>query len=220
MAKQLFIFVDESGLTNVETKQHYLVVAFALMHNRDFSDQLIFKIKDECKKKGKPIEPKEVKYHDLSPFQKEIAVQIVNSNYRNFYLAFVDLEKSHKAMVTGSNEFQIQTKIICELLCGIDKNKLNQYDEIRIIMDKKLAKEFQGQIEKILQIHLGTKKGISVETSSSGRERGIQIADLIAGAFRAKLMKKSDLFHADFSQVFQINVPEIDVFKLEKFKGN
>lgn len=220
MPNRLFIFVDESGLTNVETKQHYLVVAFALMHNRDFPDKLIFQIKDECKKKGRPVKSREVKYHDLSPFQREIAVRILNSNYRNFYIAFVDLEKSHRAMVTGSNEFKIQTKIICELLCGIDQKKLNPYGEIRVIMDKKLLKEFQEQIEKILQAHIGTKKGITVDTSSSARERGIQVADLIAGAFRAKLMKKSDLFQVDFSQVFQVTVPEVDVFKIEKFKGN
>ncbi|MDP3742120.1 MAG: hypothetical protein Q8R15_02280, partial [Candidatus Micrarchaeota archaeon] len=87
--EKLFIFVDESGLTNVESKQKYLVVAFALMHNRGFPDEIILKIKEVCKQKGKPIFHKEVKYRDLSQFQREIAVQTLNSAYRNFYIAFV-----------------------------------------------------------------------------------------------------------------------------------
>ncbi|MBS3068572.1 DUF3800 domain-containing protein [Candidatus Micrarchaeota archaeon] len=216
----MFIFVDESGVTNLKSKQKYLVVAFALMNNRAFADELIFEIKDKCNKKGKPINNREVKYHDLEPLQKEVAVQTVNSRYRNFYICFVDLEKSHKTMVTGEYELQIQKQMVHSLLVNMSIKSFLYYrkGEIKIIMDKKLSEEFQKSLKHELQTHLGTKKGVSIETANSKKERGIQVADIIAGAFRAKLMKKSDLFEVDFTSVFQITIPDTGVFKTEKLK--
>jgi len=97
----MFIFIDESGLTDVNTEQRFLVVAFALMRNRAFADELVFGIKDKCKEIGKPIKRKEIKYRALDLQQKEIAVKMINSKYHNFYVCFIDLEKSHKSMITG-----------------------------------------------------------------------------------------------------------------------
>ncbi len=216
----MFIFVDESGVTDLKSKQKYLVVAFALMNNRAFADELIFEIKDKCNKKGKPISRREVKYHDLEPLQKEVAVQTINSKYRNFYICFVDLEKSHKTMVTGEHELQIQKQMIHSLFINISIKSFLYYrkGEIKIIMDKKLSEEFQNSLKHELQTHLGTKKGVSIETANSKKERGIQVADIIAGAFRAKLMKRSDLFEVDFASVFQITIPDTGVFKTEQVK--
>ena len=214
----MFIFIDESGLTDAKSNQKYLVVAFALMNNRAFADELIFTIKDRCQKKGKPINRHEIKYHDLEPLQKEIAVQSINSRYRNFYVCFVDLEKSHKKMVDGAHEHQIQRDMVHKVLLSLDRTELSKQENVKVIMDKKLSPEFQKSIKDALQIHLGKKKGVSVETANSSKERGIQVADIIAGAFRAKLMKKSDLFEVDFTHVFQEMIPDFCVFKTEKVK--
>ena len=65
----MFIFIDESGLTDVTTEQKYLVVAFALMRNRAFAEELIFGIKDKCKEIGKPIKRKEIKVAEETPPQ-------------------------------------------------------------------------------------------------------------------------------------------------------
>ncbi len=188
------------------------------MNNRDFSESLIFGIKDICKAKGKPIRTKEVRYHDLEPLQKEIAVQVLNSKYRNFYVCFFDVDKSPKALVTGKHELEIQKGMIHSLLCSIDSKMLRESEVVKIIMDKKLSKSFQNAIKTELQAHLNTKKGVHVETASSSSERGIQVADIIAGAFRAKLLKKSDLFHVDLTHVFQITIPDPGVYKAEKVK--
>jgi hypothetical protein len=203
----MFIFIDESGSTDIRSSQRYLIVAFAFMNNRDFAERLIFEIKDQCKAKGKPIRSKEVRYHDLEPLQKEIAVQILNSKYRDFYICFLDLEKIPSHFATGEFEHLIQKDIINSLLVSLDSDALKKYEKINIIMDKKLNKNFQESIRAELQKHLHSKKGIYVETASSSSERGIQVADVIAGAFRAKLLKKSDLFHVDLNRVFQIVVP-------------
>jgi hypothetical protein len=211
----VFIFIDESGTTDAKSKQRFLVVAFALMRNKAFADELIFKIKDKCNNKGKPIKKKEVRYHDLDSFQKEIAVQTINSKYRNFYICFIDLEKSHRSMITGKHENKIQTKMIHSILSSIEGLK---NEDIRIIMDKKLSNEFQSSIKLELSKHFGSKKGIIVKTSNSSKERGIQVADIIAGAFRAKLMKKSDLFEVDLTRIFQISIPDNNVFRTEKPK--
>lgn len=215
----MFIFIDESGITDVKTKQKYLVVAFALMRNRAFADELIFEIKDKCKAKGKPVKKKEIKYRALEPFQKEVAVQLINSRYRNFYICFIDLEKSHKSMMSGKHEHRIQTIMVHNLLSTIDDRNLKNDEKIKIIMDKKLSKKFQDSIIHELRKHFGSKKGISLKTATSSKERGIQVADIIAGAFRAKLMKKSDLFEVDLTRVFQVAIPDVDVFKTEKVKG-
>lgn len=214
----MFIFIDESGVTDLKSTQKYIVVAFALMKNRAFSEEVIFEIKDKCNKKGKPINKKEVKFHDLTPLQKEVAIQVINSRYRKFYICFIDLEKSHKPMVTGEHEAFIQKTMIHHLLVSLDKEELKKYEKISIIMDKKLSIKFQESIRHELQEHLGTKKGISVQTANSGSERGVQIADIIAGAFRAKLMKKSDLFEVDLTHVFQITIPNNHEFKTSRLK--
>ncbi|MEW5996976.1 MAG: DUF3800 domain-containing protein [Candidatus Micrarchaeota archaeon] len=214
----MFIFIDESGLTHIESKQKYFVIAFALMKNRRFAEDLIFEIKDTCQKKGKPIKSREVKYYSLEPLQKEVAVSILNRRYRNYYLCFIDLERAHRAMVDGHHEGVIQKQTIHYLLSSLDANELRGFDSIEIIMDKKLSKKFQEAIKAELRIHLGTKKGIEVRASSSSSERGIQVADLLAGAFRAKLMKKSDLFEVEPSKVFQITIPDMDTYKAEKLK--
>jgi len=200
----MFIFIDESGSTYAKSDQKFLVVAFALMNNHQFADELIFEIKRRCNAKGKAIKKKELKYHDLTPFQREIAVQTINSKYRNFYVCFFDVEKASKSLVDGQSEQVIQTLMIHNVLSKLDRNEMKKHDAVRVVMDKKLAVEFQKTIRKEFQVHIGTKKGIEVKTAVSSKERGVQVADLIAGAFRAKLMKKSDLFQVDHTQVFQI----------------
>jgi len=107
--------------------------------------------------------------------------------------------------------------MVHNLLSSIDQRDLNG-DELKIIMDKKLSQEFQNSISHELRKHFGSKKGISVKTETSTKERGIQIADIIAGSFRAKLMKKSDLLEVDLTHVFQIIIPDFDVFKTENVK--
>jgi hypothetical protein len=213
----MFIFIDESGITDVKSEQKYLVVAFALMRNRAFADELIFEIKDKCKKKGKQIKY-EVKYHSLEPLQKEVAIDCINSRYRNFYICFIDLEKSHKSMITGKHEHKIQTIMVHNLLSSINSRDLKNDKELKIIMDKKLSGKYQDSIKYELRKHFGSKKGLSVKTASSSKERGIQIADIIAGAFRAKLMKKSDLFEVNLTHVFQVTIPDTDVFKTGNIK--
>ena len=212
----MFIFIDESGTTDEKNRQKYLVVSFVLLKNRAFADELIFEIRDTCKKKDKPITKKELKYHDLEPFQHEIAVQVINSKYRNFYVCFFDVDKANRTMVTGEYEQLIQMKSIHLVLSTLDKNELKKQGSVKVLMDKKLTNEFQSAIENEFQKHIGTKKGISVEAVTSSKERGIQLADLIAGAFRAKLMKKSGLFEAEHARVFQISANDAEHFKTEK----
>ncbi len=212
----MFIFIDESGTTDEKNKQKFLVVAFALAGNRQFADNLIFDIKDRCKAKGKPINKRELKYHDLTPFQREIAVQTINSKYRNFYLCFFDVEKASKPMVTGKYEQLIQMNGIHSILSKLDVQEMRKHEAIKVLMDKKLTNDLQRAIEDEFQKHIGTKKGVSVQTANSSKERGIQLADLIAGAFRAKLMKKSDLFEVDYANVFQLSAADISHFKAEK----
>ncbi len=212
----MFIFIDESGTTDEKSKQKFLVVAFALAGNRQFADSLIFDIKDKCKAKGKPVNQRELKYHDLTPFQREIAVQAINSKYRNFYLCFFDVEKASKPMVTGEYEQRIQMEGIHCVLSKLDLGEMKRHDTVKVLMDKKLTADLQQTIEDEFQKHLGTKKGVSVRSISSSKERGIQLADLIAGAFRAKLMKKSDLFEVDYTHVFQLSASDINSFKAEK----
>ncbi len=205
----MYIFVDESGTTDEKNKQKFLVIAFALSSNRDFPEKLILKIKDQCKIKGKPIHRKELKYHELTPFQKEIAVKQINSSYRNFYICFFDVDRAERQMVTGKYEEEIQMQSIDNVLSKLDKSDMEKQEIIRIVMDKKLTTGAQHSIEDRFKRHLGKNKGISVRTLNSSKERGIQLADLIAGAYRAKLMKKSDLFEADPLRVFQI-APKIE----------
>lgn len=212
----MLIFIDESGLTDIRTEQRYLVVAFALMKNRAFADELIFDIKDRCKAKGKPVKKREIKYHALEPFQKEVAVRCINSKYRNFYVCFIDLNRCHKSMISGKHEHRIQTMLVHNLLSSIDKRDLIDKKDLKIIMDKKLSGKYLGSIKQELRKHFGSKKGIFIKTATSSKERGIQVADIIAGAFRAKLMKKSDLFEVDFTRVFQVTIPDENVFRTEK----
>lgn len=218
--KKLFIFIDESGLTDIKSHQRYFVLAFALMNNAAFAEELIFEIKDRCMRKGRPIIAREVKYHELSPLQKEITVEVLNSRYRNFYVCFVELESANAAMVGGDREFEIQSTMVRDVLFSLNKQDLAKYGTIRVIMDKKLPHAFQRSIQKAFQEFIGTKKGVTVETIGSARQRGIQVADLIAGAFRAKLMKKSDLFEVDLRRVFQVTVPALDQFSIKRLKGD
>jgi hypothetical protein len=173
---------------------------------------------DEPLQKGKPITSKEVKYHDLTPFQREIAVQRINSRYRNFYVCYFDVEKANKTMVSGKHEQLIQMRMVHSILAKLDKRELSKYEKVCVIMDKKLSDHFRDLIEEEFQKHLGTKKGITVDTEVSSRERGLQVADLIAGAFRAKLMKKSDLFEVELTRIFQIVAPDEETFRAEKAK--
>lgn len=204
----MYIFIDESGNTDKKNDQKFLVVAFAVSRNRQFAEDLIIEIRDRCKAKGKPIGTKELKYHDLDSFQKEIAVQAINGKYRNFFVCFFDVDRANHALVTGKYEQRIQTRSIHHVLSKINREELLKQEKIQVLMDKKLSKEFQQAIEVEFQKHLGTKKGISVQCVNSSRERGIQLADIIAGAFRAKLMKKSDLFEVEQTHVFQITASD------------
>jgi hypothetical protein len=206
----MYIFVDESGTTDEKNFQGFLVVAFALSANRAFAEQLILSIKDRCKVKGKPINNKELKYHDLTPFQREIAIKGINSDYKNFYLCFFEINSARKEVVTGEYEEEIQSESIRLLFSKLDKKELKTQLPIKVIMDKKLSDKAIRTLKSSFQQRLGSKKGLSIETCSSSKERGVQLADLIAGAFRAKLMKKSDLFEVDQTKVFQISIDLVD----------
>lgn len=134
----MYIFIDESGTTDKKNKQGFLVLAFVLASNRAFVDELILSIKDQCKAKGKPIHSREVKYHDLTPFQREIAVKKINSKYRRFYVCFFDVDKADKQMVTGEYEQLIQMESIGHVLSKLNKIELKKEKFIKVIMDKKL----------------------------------------------------------------------------------
>lgn len=204
----MFIFVDESGVTDEKSRQKFLVVAFVLSGNRQFVDELVFEIRDKCKARGKPVVGRELKYHDLAPFQREIAVQVINSRYRNFFVCFFDVETASKGMVSGRFEHVIQRQAIHNVLSKLDARLLKNHDSVKVVMDRKLGEDSLQAIEDEFQKHLGMKKGVSVRSASSSKERGIQVADLIAGAFRAKLLKKSGLFEVDQTRVFQITFDE------------
>jgi len=204
----MFIFIDESGSTDRKNDQKFLVVAFVLSKNRQFAEDLILEIRDKCEAKGKPITQRELKYHDLAPFQREIAVRAINARYRNFFVCFFDVDRANQSLVTGKYEQHIQARSIHHVLSKLDRNELLHQESIKVVMDSKLSEDFRKAIESEFKKHLGTKKGVTVETVSSSRQRGIQLADLIAGAFRAKLMKKSDLFEVDHTHVFQITASD------------
>lgn len=206
----MFIFIDESGSTDAKNHQDFLVIAFALSSNHSFPEQLIFNIRDRCRARGKPIFAKELKYYDLTQFQREIAIREINAHYRNFYVCYFDVGKANRNLVTGSYEEQIQMKSIYNVLAKLDKRDLVRGGYVKVIMDKKLSESSQSEIRHKFQEHLGTKKGITVQTASSSKERGIQLADLIAGAARAKLIKKSDLLEIDLTHSFQISATDID----------
>lgn len=95
------------------------------------------------------------------------------------------------------------------VLSKLDKTRLTEKFEIKIVMDKKLSDDHQKVIGHTFQKYIGTKKGITVRCASSTKERGIQLADLIAGAFRAKLLKRSGLFEVDYTHIFQITSADI-----------
>lgn len=215
----MYIFIDESGTTDEKSKQKFLVIGFAIAENRDFVDKLIFEIKNQCQIKGKPIKQRELSYHDLTPFQREIAIkQIINSGYRNMYLCFFDVDKADKRFVTGKYEHRIQMNSIANVLSRLDKQEMRKKDCIKVIMDEKLVDVELSEIRKAFWNYLETKKGVSIETAKSQKDRGIQLADLIAGAFRAKLMKKSDLFEVDYTHVFQITQVDLDKFIVDGMK--
>jgi hypothetical protein len=125
------------------------------------------------------------------------------------------VDKASSEMVTGEYEQMIRMQSIHAVLSKIDKAKLLKSGNVKVLMDKKLRERFRKIIEDELKRHLGIKKRISVDTTGSARERGIQLADLIAGAFRARLMKRSGLFEVDYTHVFQIMASDIDNFKTE-----
>ncbi len=194
------------------------MISFVISENKAFVDGLIFKIRRQCELKCKAIKRRELSYHDLTPFQREIAVkEIVNSGYKEMYLCFFDVEKADKRFVTGQNEHLIQMNSIAKVLSKFDTQALKKKETIKVIIDEKLVEEELGAIRDVLWKYLGTKKGVSVETTKSQKDRGIQLADLIAGAFRAKLTKKSDLFEIDYTHVFQITV-DIDKFTIDGMK--
>lgn len=102
----MFIFIDESGSTYEKTQQKFLVVALALTENRKYPEDLIFKIKDKCKASGKPVLKRELKYHDLTPFQREIAVSQINSEYRNFFYRIFRCRKCR----SRTEDWQVRTR--------------------------------------------------------------------------------------------------------------
>lgn len=206
----MYIFVDESGSTDKKNKQEFLVVAFALSNNRAFVEELIFSIKDKCKSKGKPILRKEVKWHELTQFQKEIAIKEVNTRYRNFYVCFFDVNSAKEELVTGAHEHQIQMISIYKVISKFNKDEIRKEKYIKIIMDDKLESPRQNEIKERLKRYFEMNKGITVETKHSSKERGIQLADIIAGAFRYKLMKKSDLIEVYQTHIFQISSEDLE----------
>ncbi len=194
----MFVYIDESGITNKEAMQKYLVIALCVCNNKEFAQNMILEIRKTCNEKGLPItDQKELKYHELKRFQQEIAIRIINNKpYRNFYLVYVDVDKADKSLTTGKNEGEIQ-KLMLESMAEKFKEKLKEKDQIRIIADEKLCKASLEEIRKQVHEIRGSKKGISVDQDSSRKHYGLQLADLIAGSYRAKLMKKSDLLEVN-----------------------
>ena len=207
----MYIFIDESGTTDRKNNQKFLVVAYAILENRAFADELISKVKKVCERNGRPITDREISYHALSGFQRELAIkELLASGYRNMYISFFDVESADKRFTTGGYEHKIQMVGISNFLSTLDKMELMKKENIRVIMDEKLVDDEISSVEKEFQRYLGTKKNISVEATKSTKERGIQLADLIAGGFRAKLMKKSYLFEIDISHTFQITTAALE----------
>ena len=155
----MYIFIDESGTTDQKNNQKFLVISFVISENRTFVDELIFKIKRQCEIKGKPVKQRELSYHDLTPFQREIAVkEIVNSGYKEMYLCFFDVDKADKHFVTGQSEHLIQMNSIAKVLSKFDKQELMKKKSIKVIMDEKLVDEELGIIRRAFWEYLETKK--------------------------------------------------------------
>ena len=209
----MFVFIDESGMTRADAGQKFLVIAYCVCRNKKFAWDLINAIRDECKAKGKPILNKEIKYHDISRFQQEIAIKKINKTYKNFYLAFMDVEAADKKFTTGKDEDKIQ-KSMLELVARKFERKIREKNDVTIFVDEKLKPESIKEIHGLLCALKETKKGVRVEARSSKTLLGLQLADLVAGAFRAKLLKRSDLLEVDHTHVFQF-LPELTGFSLK-----
>lgn len=198
----MFIFVDESGQTNIQAKQKYLVISFCVCKNKKFPDELIRSIYQKCAKEAKPIlNKKEIKYHDISRFQQEIAIGIINKTYKNFYVAYVDIEKTDRALSDGKSEEIIQ-KSILQSIAVIFQEKIEKQNKIKIFVDKKLSKDSLKEIRILVQMLKKSKKDVSVKEKNSQSLCGLQLADLIAGSFRAKLMKISNLLEIKDENIF------------------
>lgn len=209
----MFVFIDESGLTKAEAGQKFLVIACCVCNNKKFAEDLINGIRDECKAKGKAVLSKEIKYHDISRFQQEIAIKRINKNYKNFYLAFMDIDSADKKLTSGKDEDRIQKNML-ELIATKFESKLREKDSVVVFVDEKLKKESIAEIHGLLCAIRGSKKGLRVEARSSKTMHGLQLADLIAGAYRFKLLKKSDLLEVDDTHIFQCT-PEMRGFSIK-----
>ncbi|MFH1095224.1 MAG: DUF3800 domain-containing protein [Candidatus Micrarchaeota archaeon] len=199
----MFVFVDESGSTNINARQKYLVLSFCVCNNKQFAEDLIRRIRKNCEAQGKQIrDPKEIKYHDISRFQQEIAIKLINKEYHKFYLAYVDVEKADASLTTGKNEERIQTQMLLSI-AGNFADKIEKKEEVIVIIDEKLSKESLDSVRRFVQVLRKSKKNLRVEERKSQTISGLQLADLIAGAFRAKLMKTSGLLDVVDDHIFE-----------------
>jgi hypothetical protein len=211
----MFIFIDESGVSNIDCNQKYLVISLALMNNRAFALNLVNKIKDtysdmKFKHTG------ELKYHDLNRLKREVATDTINRQYSNYHICLLDLESSsQRYMLDGKHENIIQKTMIKHTLQMIDPETFNTRD-IKIIMDEKLPVPLQKIIRSEFISYLGKRKGVSVKSAKSNKEAGIQIADLIAGAFRADLKNKTHHLEANQSRIYNLKLHSLNIFETKK----
>ncbi|MFH0927663.1 MAG: DUF3800 domain-containing protein [Candidatus Micrarchaeota archaeon] len=204
----MFVFVDESGQTNIKAGQKYLVLSFCICSNKEFANNLVYEIRDSCKKQGKPVvNKKELKYHELSRFQQEIAIGLINKKYRNFYVAYVDLGKADTKFTTGKSEERIQKLMLLSVAFNFAE-KIEKKQKVVVFVDKKLTKESLLDIRHMVQDLKKSKKNVVVEEKNSHALCGLQLADLIAGAFRAKLMKTSGLLEVREDHIFECEPKE------------
>lgn len=203
----MFIFIDESGTTNARARQKYFVLSFCLSGNKAFHQDLADEIREKCRKEGKPVlDKKELKYHELSRYQQEIAIGVINRRYKNYYAAFVDIEKADPKMTTGKKEDYIQKMVMKQVALRFRDNMRAQ--DLTVFVDRKLTDVSMAEIRTYLHELKGSNNGATIEWRNSQTLAGLQIADLIAGAFRAKLMKTSGLLEPKAGHAIECHLKE------------
>ena len=200
----MFLYMDEAGDFGINKGNRYYVVSIVLIKNSSQAEKVITKAKNEIKNEHRLNINCEVKFNKLSNACRHTFMKRIKAESLPFFVAYIDthnikekemnevLEKvklKHSTDLRGKMHYLFLLVVLQELFEKIkDKN-------ITIIGDDGLpnfVKEQTGKVTKELAKKF--KKKIKVRFKRSKAYDGIQIADLIAGAYFKNLKGVGDFY--------------------------
>lgn len=189
MAKEIYIFIDESGDLGKFGTRYFIIAALCTEEPKPIYN--IIKHIRERKLKKKLREISELKANNSNDFIRKTVLQKIVSHSCEFHILTVDKKQVRDYLFDNKNK-------LYNYLVGLLFEHIQEpYDKLHLIIDKKdnksiIQEDFNNYIKNS---KLKSNVKIEIEHLESHQNRGLQAVDFVAWSAHRKFNTNDDTFY-------------------------